>query len=188
LIEAAHGHARYDTGPLLRSWLHCVAAEVTAKTGSPQESLKHVRQAEDSLATSGIDAEWLDYYDASRLPGFAGYCQLVAGKPAEAATTLQTALASLDSRATKQRAVILLDLALAHAAQDAEQAAALAGQALDVLEKDWYGTAFERVPQVRAALEPTPFARQLEERSRTLPSSGSRLLPRCGHARALAAR
>lgn len=38
------GHTRYAPGPLLRSWLHCVHSEVSACTGAPAQSVRHVRQ------------------------------------------------------------------------------------------------------------------------------------------------
>ena len=170
-LDAAQSHARYAPGPALRSWLHCVAAEVAARTGAPDLSLKCVRQAEDSLSTGGTDPVWLDFYDSSRLAGFAGQAQLLAGRYATAATSLEQALANLDSRASKQRAVILFDLATAHAAEDPERAASDVQQALDALETDWYATAFERIPQVAAALTGTPYIADLTDRVKALPSA-----------------
>jgi hypothetical protein len=172
-LDAAHGHARYAGGPALRSWLHCVAAEVTARTGAPDRSLRHVRQAQDSLATSGTDPLWLDFYDAPRLASFTGQAQLLAGRYAEAAVSLEDALAGLDPNATKQRAVVLFDLASAHAAEDAEQAAHDVNQAFDALEQGWYATAYERIPQVKAALAGTPYASTLEDRVKALPPAGT---------------
>ncbi|MGH3839193.1 MAG: hypothetical protein ACRDSF_26375, partial [Pseudonocardiaceae bacterium] len=115
LLDAAAGHARYAAGPLLRSWLHCVHSEVSARTGAPAQSLRHARQAEDSLSTRGDDPEWLDFFDPARLAGFLGYSQLIAGRTADAVVSLHCALEQLDDRAGKQRSVVLLDLAVAHA-------------------------------------------------------------------------
>ncbi|MGQ0838013.1 hypothetical protein [Actinokineospora sp.] len=173
LLHAAHGHARYDAGPGMRSWLHCVAAEVTARTGDPAASLNHVRQAQDSLSTSGTDPVWLDFYDESRLAGFTGYSQLLAGKPAEAATSLETALDGLDSTNTKQAAVVLFDLAVAHAAEDVERAASYVGRAFDALEHDWYAAAAGRIPRVGAVLRGTPYLAELQERAMAIPPSGA---------------
>ncbi|MGH3979172.1 MAG: helix-turn-helix domain-containing protein, partial [Pseudonocardiaceae bacterium] len=39
LLDAARAHARYAEGPLLRSWLHCVQAEVSARTGDAEQSV-----------------------------------------------------------------------------------------------------------------------------------------------------
>lgn len=172
LLDAAAGHARYAPGPLLRSWLHCVHSEVSARTGAPAQSVRHARQAEDSLSTRGDDPEWLDFFDPARLASFLGYSQLVAGRTADAVMSLRRALDQLDDRAGKQRSVVLLDLAAAHAATDAEHGMDFAAQAFDQLEREPYGTAHERIPAVRRALEGTAQARVLEERVRSLPTAG----------------
>ncbi len=70
LLDAAMGHSRYAPGPLLRSWLHCVHSEVSARTGAPAQSVRHARHAEDSLSTRGEDPEWLDFFDSARLASF----------------------------------------------------------------------------------------------------------------------
>ncbi|MGH3915325.1 MAG: hypothetical protein ACRDTC_18245, partial [Pseudonocardiaceae bacterium] len=171
LLDAAAGHARYGGGPLLRSWLHCVHSEVSARTGAPAQSVRHARQAEDSLSTHGEDPEWLDFFDPARLASFLGYSQLVAGRAADAVMSLDLALDQLDDRAGKQRCVVLLDLAAAHAATDAEHAMALALQALEQLERQSYGTAYGRIPALRRTLEGTPQARVLDERVRSLPAA-----------------
>ena len=156
---------------MLRSWLHCVHAEVSARTGEVDRSVQHARQAEDSLSTTGEDPEWLGFFDPARLAGFLGYSQLVAGRTTDAQVSLQQALEQLDERAGKQRAVVLLDLATAHAAADPAHGMTLAGQALDLLEHEPYGAAYGRIPEVRQALDGTPQAQMLDERVRALPST-----------------
>ncbi|MGH8571524.1 MAG: hypothetical protein ACREX8_02970 [Gammaproteobacteria bacterium] len=170
LLDTAQRHARYDAGPHLRSWLHCVAAEVAARTDDPNASVRHVRQAAESLNTAGDDPVWLDFYDASRLAGFTGYSLLVADRRAEAITALETALAQLDQKGSKQRAVLLADLAVAHAPDDAERAASLAGEAVEALEHDWYGAAYERLAGTQQALIGTSYAAELADRVRELPA------------------
>jgi hypothetical protein len=170
-LKAAHAHARYGAGPLLRSWLHCVDAEISARTGQPKASLARIRSAEDALATGGTDPVWLDYFDAARLDGFAGNALLLAGQNRAAASRLQSALDGLAENATKQQAVLLFDLAAAQAPIDAEQALATARQACDVAGRDHYVTALNRVPEVRAALSATPYAGELDERVRALTGS-----------------
>lgn len=172
LLDAAAGHARYAGGPLLRSWLHCVHSEVSARTGAPAQSVRHARQAEDSLSTRGDDPDWLDFFDPGRLASFLGYSQLVAGRTADAVASLHRAIDQLDDRAGKQRSVVLLDLAAAHAATDAERGMDFATQAFDQLEREPYGTAHGRVAAVRRALEGTPQARMLDERVLSLPAVG----------------
>ncbi|MFE9748268.1 hypothetical protein ACFYOT_25460 [Saccharothrix saharensis] len=167
-LDAAHAHARYATGPLLRSWLHCVDGEVSARTGQARSSVARIRSAEDALGTSGTDPAWLDFFDVSRLSGFAGNALLLAGRHHAAAERLQEALDGLAGDAERQRAVLLFDLATAQAPDDAEQAFATAHQACDVLERDYYAMALERVPAARRALTGTPYLAQLNERVRAL--------------------
>jgi len=166
LLRAAHAHACYDSGPLLRSWLYCVDAEIMARTGQAEAGLACIRSAEDALTTGGIDPEWLDFFDPSRLAGFAGNALLLAKNHDEAAGRLTQSLDELPSEATKQQAVLLLDLATAQAATDAEQALATAHQACDLLNNDPYATAVQRLQQVQEALGATRYAAELAERAR----------------------
>jgi hypothetical protein len=71
---------------------NCVHSEVSARMGTPAQSVRHARQAEDSLSTRGEDPEWLDFFCPARLASFLGYSQLVAGRTADAVVTLQRAL------------------------------------------------------------------------------------------------
>jgi hypothetical protein len=68
--------------------------------------------------------------------------------------------------------VVLLDLAAAHAVTDGEHAMDFAAQAFDQLEREPYGTAYDRIPLLRHALEGTPQAQVLDERVRSLPAVG----------------
>ncbi|MGB3441113.1 MAG: helix-turn-helix transcriptional regulator [Actinophytocola sp.] len=167
-LSAAHAHARYAAGPQLRSWLHCVDAEVSARSGQSKASLTRIRSAEDALVTAGTDPVWLDFFDSSRLEGFAGNTLLLAGRNREAAARLQNALDNLAETATKQKAVLLFDLAVAHAPTDAEHAVATVRQACDLIGQAPYSTALQRVPDVRAALSATPYVGELDERVRAL--------------------
>jgi hypothetical protein len=172
-LGAAQAHARYGAGPLLRSWLHCVDAEISARTGRADASLERIRAAEYALTSSGTDPEWLDYFNPSRLAGFAGNALLLAGNHRAAATRLETALGQLGETDRKQRPVLLLDLATAQAATDATQAFATANEACDSLDEDWYVTALDRVPALHAALRGTPHVAELEERVRALNSGNA---------------
>ncbi|MGH3624390.1 MAG: hypothetical protein ACRDQ5_21830, partial [Sciscionella sp.] len=170
-LKAAHAHARYGAGPLLRSWLHCADAEISARTGQSTASLARIRSAEDALGTGGTDPRWLDFFDVSRLAGFAGNALLLAGQHHAAVSRLQEALDGLAEGASKQRSVLLFDLAAAHAPTDADQALATARQACDVLDRYYYATALQRVPGVRAALSATPYVVELDERVHAVTST-----------------
>lgn len=169
-LDAAHAQVRRAPGPRLRSWVHCVTAELEARTGSPAAALTRIRQAEDALATGGSDPDWLDFFDESRLAGFSGQTYLLADKHALAEPHLRRALDELAPDAVRQRSVVQLDLAAALAPSDVDQAAEVAYQALEALAADPYAAALSRVPRLREALKATPFAGELEDRVRALPA------------------
>lgn len=164
-LDVAHAHVRYTDGPTLRAWLHCVTAEIHARTGKPSSARERIRQAEDSLGRSGTDPVWLDFFSAARLAGFAGNAELLAGRHDSAVRWLDKALEQLDPRAIKQRIVLLFDLATAHAPSDAEHATTLAHQACDILETTSYRTGYERLSSLQHALNGTPGGAELAERA-----------------------
>jgi hypothetical protein len=163
-----------DKSTALRSWLHCVDAEIAARLGHQKESLARISSAEEALVVEGADPDWLNFFDASRLAGFAGNALLLAGQHKSAAPRLQQALEGLDPTATKQQAVVLFDLATAQAAADAELALHTASRACDVLDGAYYATAMNRLPDVRTALGTTPYASALDERVRALTGATDR--------------
>lgn len=173
-LSIAHGHARYGAGPLLRSWIHCVDAEISARTGQVAVSLSRIRSAEDAIGTAGIDPPWLDYFDASRLDGFAGNTLLLGGQHQDAALRLERAVDGLSESGAKQLSVLLFDLARAQSVTDAEMAAETAHRACDAVELAPYATALQRLPDVRAALDATPYVADLDERMNAL-AAGIRL-------------
>jgi hypothetical protein len=167
-LNAAHAHIRYASGPGLRSWLHCVDAEISARTGQPKVSLARIASADEAILSSGEDPLWLDFFDSSRLDAFAGNALYLAGRQQQAADRLNAALERINGKSAKQRPVILLDLAAAQASTDAEQALATAHLAFDAIDASPYAVALDRVPDVKAALRSTPHASELDERARSL--------------------
>ena len=89
LLDAAHAQTRFASSPRLRSWIHCVAPEIAARTGNATDSVRQIREAEQALAADGEDPPWLDFFDEARWPGFAGQVYLLAGKPSQAVTHLR---------------------------------------------------------------------------------------------------
>lgn len=168
LLDVAYAHSRYDSGPLLRAWLHSVTAEIHARTGQPTSARDRIRQAEDALGTSGVDSEQLDFFDEARLAGFAGNAALLAGQHDSAAQWLEKALQGLDLKAHKQRSVLMFDLAAAYAASDADHAGAVAQLACGELEGNYYRTAYERLPAVQRALNGTRAGADLAQRAMEL--------------------
>lgn len=167
LVEAAQRHCWYGVSPLLRSWLHCVAAEAIALSSEPAGYRRHTELAEITAPVTEPAPQWFDFYDASRLNGFAGYCALTAGDTVTAAEKLQAALTGLAPTASKQRSVLLADLAAAHL-EDRDHAATLTGQALDALAGDWYATGHQRVSAVIGELPAGTERDHLWERCQAL--------------------
>jgi transcriptional regulator with XRE-family HTH domain len=163
LADAAHQHCWYGVTPLVRSWLHCVAAEAIARSADPAGYQRRIGLAEETVTTTEPAPDWFDFYDASRLDGFAGYCALAAGDGATAAAKLHTALTGLAPTATKQRTVLLADLATAHL-NDPSHAATLIDDALDVLTDEWYATGHQRIGQVTGRLPDGPDKARVAER------------------------
>ncbi len=167
LVEAAQQHCWYGVSPLLRSWLHCVAAETIALSSEPAGYRRRAELAEITAPITRPAPQWFDFYDASRLDGFAGYCALTAGDTGDAAAKLAAALTGLAPTASKQRSVLLADLATAHL-DDQDHAATLTGQALDALASDWYATGHQRIRSVIGKLTAGTERDHLRERCQAL--------------------
>jgi transcriptional regulator with XRE-family HTH domain len=167
LIDAAQQHCWYGVTPLVRSWLHCVAAEAMAHSTEPTGYRHRIDLAEEAVTTGPEVPAWFDYYDASRLNGFAGYCALAAGDAQTASAKLHLALNDLAPAAAKQRTVLLADLATAHLDGPAH-AAAFVDQALDVLTSEWYATGHQRIGHVIDQLPAGADEGHLRERYRAV--------------------
>lgn len=148
--KEARGHAD------VASWLSAVEAEVCAQAGDTLRSLAAAERAEAQLGdrSQGPLPVWFDYFDRARLAGFCGYAQLRAGRRAEAAGYLTSALRELPPAAIKQRAVFLTDLATVHLQDgDLVHACAEAGSAAQLLRTAGYATAGDRLVQFRRAAD-----------------------------------
>jgi tetratricopeptide (TPR) repeat protein len=167
LVDAAQQHCWHGVSPLVRSWLHCVAAESIGRSPEPAGYQHRVDLAEASVTTVEPSPAWFDFYDASRLDGFAGYCALAAGDGDIAAGRLQKAIDGLAPNAAKQRPVLLADLATALQGEPAH-ATELLDQALDVLTHDWYATGHERVGEVIATFPDGIDKARVRERYRAM--------------------
>lgn len=162
LIAEAHRQAQGAVGAVQRSWMYAVESEVEARVGGGLAANGLISRAEGELADvggpglSGEAPDWLDYYDASRLSGFKGYCQLATGRNGEAAASLERTLRTLSSSSSKQRSIALADLAQARAQQgEFEESARLLGGAIAQLRRSWYATGLDRVDTVRRRLVAT---------------------------------
>ena len=157
-----------------RSWLYAVQSEVEARLGDGRAATEAIARAEAELGRGGpARPAWLDYYDASRLTGFSGFCQLAAGRPGRAAEALEHNLRALTPAAAKQRSITLADLAGARARQgEYEESARLLEAAVDQLGRHWYATGRDRVDAVRGRLAesgaPSRMLASLTEARRSL--------------------
>jgi hypothetical protein len=124
--------------------------------GAHTAALAAVDRAREALAEPGVPAglDWFDYYDATRLAGFAGYTALRADRLGQARAELGGALAMLPAAAVKQRAVFLADLAMVELhAGELDQACRLAGEAAERLHEAGYATGAGRLREFRAAVD-----------------------------------
>jgi tetratricopeptide (TPR) repeat protein/transcriptional regulator with XRE-family HTH domain len=154
LIRQALEVGLRGASPEQRSWLYAVQSEVEARLGDGRAATDAIARAEAELGRGGpARPDWLDFYDASRLTGFSGFCQLAAGRPSRAAETLEHNLRGLTPTAAKQRSITLADLAGARARQgEYEESARLLEAAVDQLGRHWYATGLDRVDAVRRRL------------------------------------
>lgn len=141
----------------LSSWLAAVGSEITANAGSADESLACIDRARHALARPVLapDLPWFDFFDESRLDGFAGYASLRTHRY-DAATALLTAtLKQLPEDAVKQRAVALADLAAAYLANgDLEHSCTIATDAVDSLRQAGYAIGLDRLRTLRSSMTP----------------------------------
>jgi tetratricopeptide (TPR) repeat protein len=155
-LAAARAHARRGgAGPLMWAWIDAVDAECATRCGDTKEALALIDRAESQLRSDADWSlpEWLDWFTPTRLAAFKGNTQLRAGQTRRARETLTAALTDLPDVDSKQRAVMLADLAAVEvAAEDLARACELIGEALDQLDKTWYSIAMDRVRDVRRQL------------------------------------
>ncbi|MGH3687691.1 MAG: helix-turn-helix domain-containing protein [Pseudonocardiaceae bacterium] len=159
-LDYLHGAAgqlrRHPCGPVA-SWLAAVESEMHTNAGNPTAALHALDRARDALAAPGLALElpWFDYYDATRLSGFAGYATLRAGRYDDARAELGIALDKLSRSAVKQRAVFLADLATVELHDgDVDCACTIAADAARQLHQAGYATGAGRLRDFRVALDP----------------------------------
>lgn len=170
-LAAARSHARrVATDGLVWAWLDAVEAECATLSGDTTDALKLISRAESHLRDdpSLTGPEWMDWFTPARLAAFKGNVELKAGQFHRAEKTLIGALAGSPPSDTKQRAVILADLAATELAQNrVTDCCEHLGAALDELVQQWYATAMERIQEVRRSLRPwqdEQCVRELDER------------------------
>ncbi|MGH3628606.1 MAG: helix-turn-helix transcriptional regulator [Sciscionella sp.] len=173
-LHGADQHLRGQSCGPVTSWLAAVESEMHTNAGNPTAALHALDRARDALTAPGLAPElpWFDYYDATRLAGFAGYATLRAGRYDDARAELGSALDTLARSAVKQRAVFLTDLATVELRDgNLDHACAIAADAAHQLQQAGYATGAGRLREFRLALEPwkaTIPVRALDEQLITL--------------------
>jgi tetratricopeptide (TPR) repeat protein len=155
LRGAAHHMAKRPDGRVA-SWLCAIESEIQTNAGEHTAALVSIDRAREALAEPGLTADlpWFDYYDATRLSGFAGYANLRAGRPEESRAALTEAVGHLPRTAVKQRAVFLADIASVElSCGDLDQACRIAGDAAAELGQAGYAVGFGRLRDFRRLVE-----------------------------------
>jgi hypothetical protein len=103
--------------PAVNAWLAAIEATVQASAGDADATLAACNRA-DAAVAAGHDPmwPWLYPFDATRLSGYVGACATRLRLPRTALPALTEALDGLGPARTKQRALVLADLAATHRA------------------------------------------------------------------------
>ncbi|BDT95960.1 hypothetical protein IFM12275_59360 [Nocardia sputorum] len=165
---ASRGNANSET----MAWLDAVEAEVETRFGDPRRALALIQHAEKIYDEHDSDShpspEWFDWFSPVRLAGFKGNTLILAGRGREARETLERVLTVLPEGDAKQRSIYLADAAAAAVLEkDPELACRYVEESLDLLARNWYATAFDRIKAVRQTLtqwESLPSVRELDAR------------------------
>jgi hypothetical protein len=176
LMRAAYAHAARGVSAVQRSWLHAVDAEIEARLGDNKRAVDLIGRAEEALSdadrSSVPDPEWLDYFDATRLNGFKGFCHINGGSPELAQEALLCSLMALKPNEAKQRTIVLADMADIHVrTKEIEQACATLERALVNLDKHWYGIGWDRIYNVRRKMDHYDDTRSVRELDMRMNSS-----------------
>jgi transcriptional regulator with XRE-family HTH domain len=117
--------------PTVGAWVAAIEATAHASAGDADAALAACKRAETAVAASHEPMwPWLYPFDAGKLDGYVGACATRLRLPRTALPALTEALDGLGPARTKQRALVLADLAVNHRALgDNDQARELAAEA-----------------------------------------------------------
>ena len=155
LRAAGHQTSKHPDGRVA-SWLSAVESEIRTNAGTHAEALGAVDRAREKLADPGLiaDLPWFDYYDSTRLSGFAGYALLHDKQFEGSRAALTDAAEHLPRAAVKQKAVFLADIATVElAGGDLDRACATAGDAAEHLRRAGYAVGVGRLREFRRSVD-----------------------------------
>jgi hypothetical protein len=117
LIGQARQSIPQPTPPTVGAWLAAIEATAHASAGDADATLAACKRAETAVAAGQEPMwPWLYPFDAGKLAGYVGTCTTRLRLPRTALPALTEALNGLGPARTKQRAVVLADLAANHRA------------------------------------------------------------------------
>lgn len=177
LIDAALALPERSTPARARSWALAAQAQAYARLGQAGACQALLDRAAEQLALANSLGEeepsWVEFWDDSRLSGYAGTCYLMLRRSARAREALSGALAGAEESQVKYRSTYLVDLAAAYAQErDTEQACGHAELALALAAPLAYELTLERLRGLRIQLRPWSgdrYVDQLEEKLRVAP-------------------
>ncbi len=137
-LGLAHEAARWlgaGAHPTARAWLSCVRALGHAGLGDAVSAQRELASAEaevESSANTGPPWPWVFPFDAAKVAGYRALAAVRLRRPHEARSAFSEAFART-SPAPKQRSLLMVELASAHAdAGDVDEAFRLASEALRI--------------------------------------------------------
>jgi len=155
-LRAASNQAGKHPDGRVTSWLSAVESEIRTNAGGHAEALGAIDRAREKLADPGLiaDLPWFDYYDSTRLSGFAGYALLRDKQYDGSRAALTDAAGHLPRAAVKQKAVFLADIATVElAGGDLDRACATAGDAAEQLRRAGYAVGVGRLREFRRSVD-----------------------------------
>jgi hypothetical protein len=131
LIGRAQHRIPHAAPPTVRAWSAAIEATAQASSGDADATLAALKRAEAAMAQAHEPLwPWLYPFDGAKLAGYVGACATRLRLPRTALPALADALDGFGPARTKQRALVLADLAANHwALGDHDQARELAAQA-----------------------------------------------------------
>ncbi len=152
-VETAERSATATT----RAWLIGVQARTLASVGDRKACFGALRRAQTAVGHSRRDDDpaWMYEFDDNRLLALAGSCYGQLGETAAAERTLRVALEAHGQERSRRRAELLIELAKVNVArQDADNAADLAHESLQIAAETGSLAGVHRVARFRRELTP----------------------------------
>ncbi|HSV65620.1 MAG TPA: helix-turn-helix transcriptional regulator [Mycobacteriales bacterium] len=155
LLDEANELARRSCGSRRRAWIASLRARAYGAAGNRAVALSCLDSAREAIATATEPPHGTDFFDGPRLDGIAGSTFLLLHATEQARQLLTQALDRRSATDAKGRALITLDLAAARVVDaEPEEAARLAGQALDLARGAVVRPIVARALAVRAGMQP----------------------------------